>query len=593
MPLLFDAANERRKRFVRHFELLAAQGISHVELQLAAPAEEGAQLIELTSIDIGEGLQLHVFDDVTSQRKLALATEAARLAAERANQTKSSFLANMSHEIRTPLNGIIGLAEILRLGDLDPTQADYVRNILRSSHSLLEIVGDLLDFAKIESGRIEFEAITFNLRDLANEVVATAMPAAADKNLRLECEMAADVPGHIVGDRLRLAQILRNLLGNAVKFTEQGHVGLTVRLERDEGARTWLCLAVEDTGIGMSGEEMRRIFTPFVQTDVSISRRYGGTGLGLAISRAFAQGMGGSIEVGSVPGEGSRFTLRVPFVPVQVSPDVTDASPDLDTEAIPQGAFAGARVFVAEDKDINQQVIAALLRHAGIDVSLADDGDMVVRLVREAVLKPDVVLMDVQMPVMDGLAATRALRADGYGGPVVALSAGTSKIEKQACEEAGMNDFLGKPIHLDELAAVLTRWLPTRRKSAGASAAAAPDARRIDLAGRFPGIDLEDALPRFLDDHEVLSRIRDAFVQKHRGVGQDLSGAAIQGDWKAIGMLAHQMRGAAANIGAKALAGSAAGLESAARAGDAAVLPGLIAAIEEEFKRLAGATQEP
>ena len=581
-PDVVDASPENIARAERHFKLLAEQGIARAELFLPqSGAQEERRVIELASIDIGEGRLLHVFDDVSAQRALILATEQARRAADEANRAKSAFLANMSHEIRTPLNGVIGLGELLRLTNLDARQQDYVNKMLQSSHALLEILNDVLDWSKVEAGHMAFEKLPFDLGEAIDELEAAAAPMAREKNLELFFELDKDLPRYVLGDRLRLMQVLRNLVGNAIKFTAKGRVSVRVSAAAGPGGASWGRFSVSDSGIGISPEEQARLFAPFSQADASTTRRFGGTGLGLAISRMLAEGMGGGIEVRSELGAGSTFSLRLPLEACSAA--VPEAAGD-DSIALGHGEFAGARVLVVEDNAINRDIIEALLRHAGIEVSLAATGSDALQLLRDGVAAPDLIFMDVQMPVMDGLTATRALRSDGCTLPVMALTAGVSAAERAACEAAGMDDFLAKPIDLAELAAVLTRWLPAGSIDAAPGAPAGVPAAVDDA--EFPGIDVQAALSRFLGQREVLARARDALLKQHASSAARLAELNAVGSLAEMGRIAHGLKGAAGNVGAVALAAAAKGLEEALEARDSKAITRGVDAVGEALQSL-------
>ena len=554
---LIDPAPENRLRADKHFSLIAEQGIARVEFNLPPGAgEDKVRVLELASIDIGEGRLLHVFDDVSAQRQLMLAMERAQQAADEASRAKSSFLANMSHEIRTPLNGVIGIGELLSLTELNAEQKDYVAKILQSSRALLAILNDVLDLSKVEAGRMEFEQRPFDLAGVMQELETTSAPLAREKHLELSFRTSQAAPGAVLGDRLRLMQILRNLIGNAIKFTESGSVAVAIEPGRGTTAATWLRFSVSDTGIGMTPQEQARIFAPFSQADASTTRRFGGTGLGLAISRMLAEGMGGRIELQSEAAKGSTFIVHLPLENAQ---ELAPARAAEQGATLQRNEFLGAHVLVAEDNAINREVIARLLRYAGIEVTLAGTGREALQLVHQREISPDMIIMDVQMPDMDGLSATRALRSEGCKLPVAALTAGVSAAEREACEAAGMSDFLAKPIDLDELAAVLTRWLPARSTAAAAPAqsAASAQARTLEL----PGIELDDALPRFLGRHDLLARARDLFLNQYRAAPARLAELHSADAWPEMARIAHALKGGAATIGALELAARAKALE--------------------------------
>jgi signal transduction histidine kinase/ActR/RegA family two-component response regulator len=377
-----------------------------------------------------------------------LRQEAAQHAAEAANRAKSAFLAAMSHELRTPMNGVLGVSDVLLRQPLPPDVQDMVGIIRRSSEALLGILNQILDLAKIEAGRFELEAIPFRVDELLREVQTLTSLVAQQKGLRLELDGVAALDGRSFrGDPLRLRQILLNLLGNAIKFTETGEVRLTAR--RTEGA---LELAVTDTGPGISEEVQRKLFQPFQQADASTTRRHGGTGLGLVISRQLAELMGGTLALTSQPGRGSTFVLTLPLAEVEAAELEPIAAPASVVMPLP------AHVLLVEDNTVNQLVARRLLTSLGVGVTVAANGLEALDRVRGV----DLVLMDCQMPVMDGLEATRRIRA--LAGPertvpIVALSAAVFQEERQATVEAGMDAFLPKPLRLDELETTLrTVW---------------------------------------------------------------------------------------------------------------------------------------
>jgi signal transduction histidine kinase/DNA-binding response OmpR family regulator len=573
-PALLSATpDQNQERAGRHFALLAEQGICNTELQLGGVKPDiAARVIELSSIDIGNARILHVFDDVTASRELAAETERARLAAEQANTAKSNFLANMSHEIRTPLNAIMGMAELLRLSQLDTTQQNYVTHLAKSSASLLAILNDLLDISKIEAGRIEYENTAFDLHTMFEDLRKLFEPAAQVKGLQLSLEPGDAIPHYVTGDSLRLSQILRNLLSNAIKFTSQGSVSLRVTLAAAAAAsgtamRQALLFTVSDSGIGMSEAELSRLFTPFSQADASITRRFGGTGLGLSISRMLARGMGGEITVNSHAGAGSNFMLELPFfcsatVPAAIPPETSSHV------SLLAGQFAGARVLVAEDNASNQLLITDLLQHAGISVQITSDGqellDALQRLSDTSKALPDLILMDVQMPKLDGLSACGTIRSMGLSLPVIGLTAGISASEIAACKNAGMNEVLSKPIEMAALTTMLRTYLPSCLPSqplAIQSIAAEQNTTAPMLSSEpeqasnlaLPGITLDDALPRFLGRRDLLCRARDAFLLQHANSPIQLAMLAQQQAWQPMQRIAHGIKGASANIGALAV----------------------------------------
>ena len=391
-------------------------------------------------------------EDMIVQRTAEL--EKARAEAERLARAKSEFLANMSHEIRTPLNGVLGMARIglqrHAAGDAGPT----FRRILESGSLLQRVIDDILDFSKIEAGRLEIEAVDFNLGATLDGALELIRERAAAKGLALDFVRSETLPARCTGDPLRLEQVLLNLLSNAVKFTDAGRVTLTAGCDGE-----WLRFAVGDTGIGISEAEMARLFRAFGQADASTTRRFGGSGLGLVISRRLVEIMGGRIEVASQPGEGSTFTVLLPYVPAAPAIDPPEAA-----AAAGGMRLAGLSVLVAEDNEINQMVLEDILHDEGARVTVVDNGRAAVDRVRsEGPAAYDAVLMDVMMPVMDGHAATRLIHQLAPGLPVIGQTAHALDEERRQCLASGMVDRVTKPIDPEALVALLLRH--ARRRS--------------------------------------------------------------------------------------------------------------------------------
>jgi PAS domain S-box-containing protein len=667
--------------------------------------------------------------DVTELKRTQSRLEDALRAAEAASSAKGEFLANMSHEIRTPMNAIIGLARLLEEAKLERREHAYVTRIQMAARSLLSMLNDVLDYSKVEAGQLMLERTVFRIDEVLDSVAVLGTGGAWHKGIEPVFAVAPDVPPRLLGDPMRLQQVLLNLVGNAIKFTEQGEVVLSIEVvskpaARDEG-RVELAFAVRDTGIGIAPEQQARMFEAFSQADSSTSRKYGGTGLGLAISRRLVELMGGDLRVQSAPGQGARFGFSARFgldragapalpAPAAAAPGagpvervlvaddnassrgalaraldahgwvvdcaaggaealallrgahryalafIDSAMPDLDgasvlayaradraiamprcallaadpererldalaadlridavlakpftpgalAEALAQmahggapaaaatspaafaGRLAGLRVLVVEDNLLNQEVANYVLQHAGAEADFAGNGQLALSMLADGERHYDAVLMDLQMPVMDGFEAAAAIRAMGLASlPVLAMTANASEDDRRRARQAGMDGYLAKPIDVDELIGALRRatgrvesGADAGDEVAGASGGAGPVTALPPPLPLLPGIDLQAALPRFGGSFASFAAVFRRFGRSQGGVTDEVRAELAAGERPRAGQVVHRLRGVAANLGATDVASRALELEQALRSEDEAALALRLARLED------------
>ena len=542
--------------------------------------------------EVGQATEdLQTTMDALEVRNIQL--DIARKKALKASQAKSDFLALISHEIRTPMNGIIGFARLLQQSCVEPEQQEQIRAIQDSADNLLSIINDVLDFAKLESGQVTFHTEPLRLRQLTSSIVRLFSGQARDKGLVLARQIDEDVPDHIMGDSLRIRQVLTNLLGNALKFTRRGQVTLRVARDRDSKG-DWLEFSVRDTGIGISTESIGKLFQPFTQANDSTEREYGGTGLGLSISKKLVEGMHGSIDVESRPGMGSTFRFRLPLlVADEIASSTLPAERDGSERNRSVTDLSGLRLLVADDNRINLKLAQALLSMHGASVTLAADGEEAIALATQHAF--DLILMDIHMPGVSGHQAARRIRS-GNGPnaatPIIAVTADIMAENQQQLQDAGMNKILLKPFDQEKLLQLIHEFSLT---PAPAAMDSTEGGSRILPAQEdedgLPTRDPEAALRTAAGSPEVADELFGMLLSELDPGLADIIELSQRGDWTLLRDQVHKLIGACAACGVPALHAALQRLEQAAARQDASDthhLIGLVATRIRQVKQLAG-----